>query len=213
MDNFFDFALRGAKSHYRRKPLLDGTYYHAFHRRDDGGDVFVDDKDRDVFLDIIKRLIDPEKYRDARGRALRPLPCRVELLGFCLLTNHFHLVLYVERAEGLTDFMHRLQTSYTMRFNRRHGRKGPMFDDSYGADVITDTRQLKTVLAYVHANPGPRAVGYRWSGHDLYLDHRRAAQEPWFSAEAGLRHFGGRANYLEWFMRALAARMRRNPPR
>lgn len=209
MDEFFDFAIRGARSRYRRKPLVDGSYYHVFHRREDAEAVFLDDHDRDEFVDIMRRLLAPDEYRDSRGRALRPLPCRVELLAYCVLEDHFHLVIYVERAEGLTDFMHRLQTSYSMRFNRRHGRSGQLFDERYDAELIKDTRQLKTAIAYVHANPGDAALSYPWSGHRFYLDRAQAARASWFAATAGLRIFGGRANYLEWFMRAVAARVRR----
>jgi hypothetical protein len=125
------------------------------------------------------------------------------------MQNHFHMPVYVERAAGLTSFMRRLQTAYTMRFNRRHGRNGPMFDERYDAEFIEDTLQLKTAIAYTHANPGLTALSHEWSGHQLYMDRRRAAHEPWFAADQGLRVFGGRSNYQEWFGRAVAARVRR----
>jgi hypothetical protein len=212
-DIFFDFAERGRRSLYRRKPLIDDSYYHVFHRRDDGAPIFLDDRDCEMFLDTAKRLLRPDLYMDERGRALRPLPCQVDLLGFCLMRNHFHMPVYAELAVGLTDFMRRLQTAYTKRFNRRHGRSGPMFEERYDAELIEDAIQLKTAIAYTHANPGLAAVSHEWSGHRLYVDRGRARAEPWFAAAEGLRLFGGKANYQDWFGRAVAARARREKGR
>jgi REP element-mobilizing transposase RayT len=209
MDEFFDFAVRGAKTHYRHKPLVDGAFYHVFKRREDAGIVFRDDTDRDAYVDIMRRLLRPDLYRDERGRALRPLVCQVELYAFCLMDDHYHMVVWVERAEGLTDFMHRLQTAYGQRFNNRHGRRGPVFDERYDAELITDPRHLKTAIAYAHANPGEAAIGYPWSSHQFYLDRGRANRAPWVATAKGLRIFGGRSNYLEWFLRAVSARMQK----
>jgi REP element-mobilizing transposase RayT len=211
MEEFFNYAIRGAKSRYRRKRLVDGRFYHVWKRRDDCGIVFRDGIDRTTYIEIMQRLLDPEEFRDERGRRLKDLPCEVKLLAFCILDDHFHLVLWVEKAEGLSAFMHRLQTAYGQRFNNRHGRKGPVFDERYDAELIEDTYQLKRAIAYVHANPGAEADTYEWSGHQLYLDRSKASKaSTWFSADAGLEAFGGRTNYLEWFMRAVAARKRKN---
>lgn len=210
MEDFFDFAVRGAKSFYKNKPLVDGAYYQAFKRREDAAIVFWDDADRAAYVDIMRRLLCPEIYKDERGRALRPLPCRIELLAFCLLDDHYHLILWVERAEGLSDFMHRLQTAYGQRFNNRHKRRGPVFDARYDAEIIVDDRHLLRAIAYVHANPGEEALGYEFSGHQYFLNSAKARKAPWFSTDRGLKLFGGRARYLEWFLRAVAARIEKN---
>lgn len=206
---FFEFEKHGNRTRYRRKPLIDDSYYHGWHRRDDQAPIFLDDTDRQTFLDIARRLIRPDLYTDERGRRLKPLPCKVELLGYCLMDNHFHLPLYSELAVGVSNFMLRLQTAYTKRFNNRHGRSGPMFEERYDAELIVDTMQLKTAIAYTHANPGLLSAGYEWSAHRLYMDRRRANDEPWLAAAEGMRIFGSRANYQEWFGRAVAARIKR----
>ncbi len=206
MNDFFDFARRGAKSHYKNKPLVDGAYYHVFKRREDAATVFYDDVDRATYTDIMRRLLMPGVYRDERGRSLRPLPCRVQLLAFCLMDDHYHMVIWVEQAVGLTDFMHRLQTAYGQRFNNRHGRRGSVFDDRYDAELISDIRHLRTAIAYIHANPGDPAIGYAWSGHQYLLNSAKAKDAPWFASAASLKIFGGRPRYLEWFLRAVAAR-------
>jgi putative transposase len=209
MDEFFNFAVRGAKTRYRHKPLVDGAYYHAFKRRDDAAKVFLDDTDRRNFVEIMQRLLAPEEFRDERGRALRALPCRVELIAFCILDNHYHLILWVEKAAGLSDFMQRLLTAYGRRFNLRHRRTGSVFGARYDARIIEGNFELKTAIAYVHANPGRMATTYEWSSHRAYMDRQFARRSAsWLAVAIGLRVFDGRTNYLEWFMRAAAARER-----
>ncbi len=80
----------------------------------------------------------------------------------------------------------------------------------YQAVPITTDFQAKTVIAYVHANPGEE-IGYRWTGHSKYLDPH-AAQRPgaWFDAKAGLEIYGSLSNYRAWFERAVEARKRKN---
>jgi REP element-mobilizing transposase RayT len=211
MEEFFDFAARGARWRYRHKPLVDCAYYHVFKRREDGMSLFRDDVDRRNFVEIMQRLLAPDEYRDERGRALRPLPCRVELIAFCILDNHYHLILWVEQAAGLTDFMHRLQTAYAKRFNNRHRRQGQLFDERYDARIIEGDFDLKTAIAYVHANPGAAASTYEWSSHRFYLDRHLARHAAtWLATATGLTAFNGSTNYLAWFMRAVAARVRRH---
>ncbi len=211
MDEFFDYAVRGAKSKYRRKPFVPGMPYHVFNRRSDGGPVFLDDEDRLAFVEIAQRLLDPERYRDEHGRALRPTKGKLTLYGYALMTSHYHLPMRQEQADGMTDFMRRLQTAYTKRFNRRHGRTGPMFDERYQAVPIESGRQLKTAIAYIHANPGADAPTYPWSAHGLYLDEFAAKREDaWLDVKAGIDVYGNLANYLAWFNRAVEARKRRD---
>ncbi len=56
MEEFFDFAVRGTKTLYRRKLLVENGSYHVFHRRGDCAPVFLDDDDRDTFVETAKRL-------------------------------------------------------------------------------------------------------------------------------------------------------------
>lgn len=210
MEEFFDYGVRGAKSKYRRKPLEAGGAYHVFNRREDDLPMFVDDIDRQNFVEIMRRLLDPVRFRDERGRALKPTHGNISLQGYSLLTTHYHLCIEHELRESMTRFMRRLQISYTKRFNNRHGLRGPMFAERYQAVPIEDAFHHKMAIAYVHANPG-EVAGYAWTGHEMMLDKFTAGSEgSWFDARRGLEVYGGLPNYQAWFDRAVEARRRRN---
>ncbi len=207
-DDFFDYAARGTKSRYRRKPQRANASYHVFNRRDDRAPVFLDDRDRGEFLEIAKRLLRPEQFRDGRGRRTKPRRGRVTLLGYCILDNHYHLVLHQDEPYAIAAFMRSLMSAYTRYFNRRHGRSGALFDERYQAKPIESIRHLRTAIAYVHANPRS-PLDHAWTSHGFYMDAALRRGATWIDAAAGLRAFGGRAAYTEWFLRAVESRKRR----
>ncbi len=129
-----------------------GAVYHVVCRGNNRQAVFRDDYDRKRYLEKLS------------------LYCRekdVDLLCYCLLTNHVHLVL--ETPQGnLSKMMQAFQTSYTVYFNKRHGRSGHVFEQRYKAFLVDKDNYLLEVSRYVHLNPvaarlAERADKYRWS--------------------------------------------------
>jgi putative transposase len=97
--------------------------------------------------------------------------------AYCLMGNHFHLLLECPNA-GLSEFMHGLGSVYVRHVNDRAGRDGPLFRGRFHSIPITDDRQLIATARYIHRNPlelpGVSAPDqYRWSSHRTYLGHRR----------------------------------------
>ena len=89
--------------------------------------------------------------------------------AYCLMENHYHLLVETPRA-NLDDAMQRLNGTYAMRFNRHHERTGHVFQGRYGAKLITDDDYALTVVRYIAANPvqaGLCAVpeDWRWSSY------------------------------------------------
>ncbi len=209
MDDFFDFAARGTRTLYRRKPLVANATYHVFNRRDDGAPVFFDDRDRDNFVETARRLLGPDPYRDRWGKLCLPVAGGLRLLAMSVLENHYHLVLAQIERTAMTHFMRRLMGSYTKQHNSRFGLAGPVFDERYQAKPIESTRHLRAAIAYVHANPSS-PLDNRWTGHRYYLDPRLAKAVSWINVREGLDAYGSRGNYLEWFMRAVEARQHKN---
>lgn len=135
----------------------EGAVYHVIARGNERKAVFRDDRDRQEYLD---RLI---RCRERFG---------LRVLAFCLMGNHLHLA--VERGPTkLSRVMLALQSSYTQRFNRRHGRVGHLFQGRYKAFLIEKDRYLLALVRYIHRNPleaglSARAEDYAWSSDRLY---------------------------------------------
>ncbi|MEW5805150.1 MAG: transposase [Patescibacteria group bacterium] len=77
----------------------------------------------------------------------------VEILAFCFMPNHIHLLLYQKKDGGITNFMRKFGAGYASYFNKRHKRKGHLFQGRFRAVHIQDESQLRTVFVYIHCNP------------------------------------------------------------
>src|SRR5207248_10248565 len=117
----------------------EGAIYHAMNRGDHREDIFHDDHDRTLFLKTL-------------GEACAKTDWQIH--AFCLMRNHFHLVIETPKpnlVEGMKWFL----GTYTSRFNRRHKLFGHLFSGRYKALIVDSSGNgyLKSVCDYVHLNP------------------------------------------------------------
>ena len=144
-----------------------GAIYHVLNRGDRRESIFRDDVDHQVFLATLN---------DACIKA------DWQVHAYCLMGNHFHLVLETPRG-NLVSGMKWFLGTYTQRFNRRHGLSGHLFSGRYKSLLIESDRPgyLGTVCEYVHLNPvrahliSPTAPlqSYPWSSYPAYLEGPR----------------------------------------
>src|SRR5262245_44167601 len=119
-----------------RNHLADG-YFHATARAVYGAALFEDDVDRIDFLQLLRSTADLLEWR-----------CHAH----CLMRTHYHLVLETTQAR-LSESMRRLNGDYARRFNKRHGRRGHLFDERLASYVIRDEQHLRAPITYVLQNP------------------------------------------------------------
>jgi len=163
-----------------RKPRLHlpGGLYHVMLRGNGGQDIFFAKKDRRRLLELL-----------AEGTAR--FGFRVH--GFCLMTNHLHLVLQAGE-EPLARAMQNLSFRYTRFLNARMGRVGHLFQGRYKALLVDGDSYLLELVRYVHLNPVraglvKRPADWTWSGHRAYLGK---AELPWLTTDWVLERFAGR---------------------
>ncbi len=77
----------------------------------------------------------------------------VDVICFCLMPNHFHLILKQNQDKGISDFLGNIQNSYAKYFNLKRKRTGSLFQSGFKAVLIEDDDQLKHVSRYIHLNP------------------------------------------------------------
>jgi len=95
----------------------------------------------------LRELPKGEAFVTERGKTL------VDLCAFCLMSNHFHLVLREKQENGASQFMQKLATAYVMYFNEKYERTGALFEGPFKARHIDNDRYLKYMVAYLHLNP------------------------------------------------------------
>lgn len=95
--------------------------------------------------------------RNVRGAASNMCKVRtqpmVDIVCYCLMPNHFHLVLRQLIDGGIHKFMHKLATGYAMYFNRKYDRTGILFEGPFKAIPIKEDEYLTHLLRYIHLNP------------------------------------------------------------
>jgi putative transposase len=162
-----------------------GALYHITSRGNDRAAIFLVDSDRRQFLDTLGEVV---------GR------CGWRCHAYCLMTNHYHLVVETPRA-NLSAGMRHVNGLYTQRFNRRHERVGHVFQGRFHAVVVERETHFLELARYVVLNPVRagivrRAEDYRWSSLRATLGFEPIPR--WLKPDEIVAPFGSAARYLEF---------------
>lgn len=165
---------------YRTTPLINDQIYHIFNRGVEKRNIYTDRREYLRFQEIIKyyQQTDPQvKFSQADSEQKENLSDKklVEVIAYCLMPNHFHLLLKQINDNGVSIFIRRLIDSYTRYFNTKNERVGPLLQGPFKAVRIESDEQLIHVTRYIHLNP---LVGYlvkdlrdyEWSSYLCYLE-------------------------------------------
>lgn len=161
-------------------PFVNGHFYHIYNRGSEKRSIFENQRDYQRFLKTLKYYqIEGPKPRFSKFPSLTVTKLDnsnrlVEIIAYCLIPNHFHLLLKQVRDNGITEFLSKLSNSYTKYFNTKHSRVGHLFQGEFKAVIIERDEQLVHVSRYIHLNPIIAALTknlefYRWSSYPEYI--------------------------------------------
>lgn len=189
--------------------IKDG-YYHLYNRGVEKRIIFEDKQDYGVFLSYLKEYLLPKdekalrkKLADSltnakeRDKILKSLRMNnffdeITLLAYCLMPNHFHFLVKQKTETSIDTFMNSLCTRYSMYFNRKYKRVGPLYQGVYKAVLIKTNEQLLHLTRYIHRNPlslqgvALKTLSNQPSSYAQYLELRKAA---WIKPEEILYSF------------------------
>jgi putative transposase len=145
----------------RKDSFAVGEWYHCYNRSIEGRSAFVDSRDYYRFLELLYLANDelPLRRDDIGVRPLEeilsiPRGKRLVAVGaFGLMPDHFHLVLKEVVDGGITTFMRKIGTAYTLYFNSRHERRGNLFLKPFQSLHVSPDHRLQHLISYVHCNP------------------------------------------------------------
>ena len=151
----------------RKDNLVSGEIYHIYNRGVDKRDIFMDDEDRIRFIhdlfefnDIkpspnLNDLLSNNKYLEVGLPDIKREPRKllVEILAFCMMDNHFHMIVRQKKENGITEFMRKLGTGYTNYFNQKYERTGSLFGGKFKSVCIKSDAHLMYLPIYIHLNP------------------------------------------------------------
>ena len=136
-----------------------GEFYHIYNRGVDKRAVFLETEDFERFLQSIREFnsqrpigsLFENSFRDKTKLGNRVAKL-VDIVGYCLNPNHFHLILKQRLDGGVSEFMHRLGSGYTQYFNIKHKRSGSLFQGKFKAIHVDSNEYLLHLSAYVNLN-------------------------------------------------------------
>lgn len=165
-----------------RRARLDatGALHHIMVRGIDKANIFRDAEDKTRFLERL-------------GQNVQDSQCSI--YAWVLMDNHVHL-LFRSGQDGISAVMRKLLTWYAQYFNRKHSRKGHLFENRYKSILCDEDNYLLALVRYLHLNPIRAKIvetmealdRYPWTGHRAIIGK---AQYPWMDAETVLAQFRG----------------------
>lgn len=158
----------------RKVEFAPGEYYHLYNRGTDRRKIFLLERDWLRFQVLLyvannTEVVHISNYESLRqGRSLmkmfdinRPATL-VDVGAYCLMPNHFHLLVKEKMDGGITTFIRKLLTGYSMYFNIRHHRTGALFESRFRAQHVADDQYLRYLFAYIHLNPVKKLDPKNW---------------------------------------------------
>ena len=165
------------------KEYSGSTYYHVYNRGVAKQDIFLDNQDYKIFLSYLKIYLTPVDLQRLSSQVKSLAPSKklknyfqeIKLHAYCLMPNHFHLFVFQEESDSMTDFMRSLGTKYSKYFNKKYKREGPVFQSRYKAVLVQNENQFIYLSKYIHRNPldilptGTVLADYKYSSYQNYL--------------------------------------------
>ncbi|MFC1729752.1 transposase [candidate division KSB1 bacterium] len=156
----------------RKKPFVNGEFYHIYNRGVDKRITFKDRQDIERFLQSIEEFnttkpigsIYENSFKINRTQLGGPTPKLgklVEFVSYCINPNHYHFIVTQKKDGGISEFMKRLSGGYTSYFNNRHKRSGVLFQGKFKSVHINTNEYLLHLSAYVNLNNRVHQLGGR----------------------------------------------------
>lgn len=174
----------------------DSQFYHVFNRSIGGEMIFQSDSLKSRFCDTLSyyngktvRRSFSAYLRDSERTPLLPLvrfsnQCLVKVLAYCIMPNHYHILINAEGRQVLSEYISIVENSFTRFYNLVTHRRGPLWQSRYKHVLITTNPQLLHVSRYIHLNPTSsslvkRPEDWKYSSYRAYIKPATVLKESW----------------------------------
>lgn len=169
------------------KQYKENGYYHVYNRGVNKQRLFFTDDDYSYFLMLFRRHLAAQQQHNKHGYPYPWLKHEVELLAFCLMPNHFHILVKQKSANGITRLMRSLGTAYSMYYKNQHNSVGHIFESQFKASRIHNENYLLHISRYIHLNPR-NFQGWGYSSYRYYANSNITTPD-WLNIEPMLALF------------------------
>lgn len=143
----------------RKIKFIQEEYYHIYNRGNGKQVIFKDKEDYERFVGLMYSCNQIESFKvdnlqkDEGLFNVKRKNLLVNIGAYCLMPNHFHILITQIEDDGISKFIKKLLTSYVMYFNKKYQRTGSLFEGRFKAEHVDNDRYLKYLYSYIHLNP------------------------------------------------------------
>ncbi|MDE2019423.1 MAG: transposase [Patescibacteria group bacterium] len=163
------------------KNFAPDNYYHTYNRGNEKESIFREDSDYVLWMARLKENLFPKPpsedglRRPSSEGERKPLaPNSFSLTTYCLMPNHFHLLIRQCTELPISKLLSKVSTGYSKCFNLKYERIGHLFQDKFKAKLVDKNDYLLWLSAYIHANPvvaglAKHPANWQWSSYNEYI--------------------------------------------
>lgn len=195
------------------KTYAENGFYHVYNRGVNKEKIFFDSDDYVFFLHLLKMYLSNPKTllehpKDGYIKEIQRENFfgKLHVLCFCLMPNHFHLLIHQTEARAIVNVLHALLVRYVMYINKKYNRCGPLLHGTYRGILVEKNSYLLHLTRYIHKNPEelvPTTIptknpwssylDYPYSSYQYYL---RGTKTDWFDASIIQNYFSSSTSLL-----------------
>ncbi len=141
----------------RKVNFIQGEFYHIYNRGNSKQKIFQDKQDYQYFLKLLflsngerkfkLSFLEGDIYETDRESQI------VSIGAYCLMPNHFHILIKEINDNGISKFIHKISSGYSHYYNNKYERTGSLFESKFKSQYIGNDRYLKYLFSYIHLNP------------------------------------------------------------
>ncbi|MCX6752252.1 MAG: transposase [Candidatus Nomurabacteria bacterium] len=146
----------------RKQVFAPGEYYHLYNRGTEKRTIFLDEQDHKHFL-FLMYICNTAKSIELRniGENFDRGETIIDIGTYCLMPNHFHILVHEKIEHGISKYMLKLMTSYSMYFNKKYERTGKLYESVFKSIHANSDNYLKYLYSYIHLNPA-KLIDKNW---------------------------------------------------
>lgn len=156
--------------------IIPGTFFHIMVQGINKEDIFEKDNYKLRYKKIIRENI--EKFQ-------------IKVISYCIMSNHTHILIYTDNIDTMIKFMHNVNTSYAIYYNKVKSRVGYVFRDRFRTQTILNENHLKNCIVYIHKNPVKAQIvdneeKYKYSSYNEYIKNSEIIDIKFIKTSLGL---------------------------
>lgn len=172
----------------RHQKFVSGEFYHIYNRGVDKQPIFKNKRDWKVFQRLLflrndkESNIRVERVDKKRLDEIERGETLVNICAYALMSNHFHLLVQETGEGNISKFMSKLLTSYSMYFNKKYDRSGPVMCRPFRSKHVDDDGYMRWLISYIHLNP--LEIKHEESDHDFLMNYQYSSFRDYYNAES-----------------------------